>query len=91
MAQRLARQLGLAVGISSGANFIAALLAQNKLGPASVVATLFPDSNKKYLSTDLMAEEPEREEYLSPEVELLGVQAVGRVCTLCVDPVAGIG
>jgi len=91
MAQRLARQLGLAVGISSGANFIAALLAQNKLGPGSVVATLFPDSNKKYLSTDLMAEEPEREEYLSPEIELLGVQAVGRVCTLCVDPVAGIG
>jgi cysteine synthase A len=91
MAQRLARQLGMAVGISSGANFIAALLAQDRLGPDAVVATLFPDSNKKYLSTDLMAEEPEREGYLSPEVELLEVQAVGRVCTLCVDPVVGVG
>jgi len=91
MAQRLARQLGMAVGISSGANFLAALLAQNQLGADAVVATLFPDSNKKYLSTDLMAEEPEREGYLSPEVELLGVQAIGRVCTLCVDPVPGVG
>jgi cysteine synthase A len=91
MAQRLARQLGMAVGISSGANFLAALLAQNELGPGAVVATLFPDSNKKYLSTDLMAVEPEREGYLSPEVELLGVQAIGRVCTLCADPVPGVG
>ena len=91
MAQRLARQLGMAVGISSGANFIAALMAQDRLGPYAVVATLVPDSNKKYLSTDLMAEEPEREGYLSPDVELLEVQAVGRVCTLCVDPVVGVG
>jgi cysteine synthase A len=81
----------MAVGISSGANFLAALIAQNQLGADAVVATLFPDSNKKYLSTDLMAEEPEREGYLSPEVELLGVQAIGRVCTLCADPVPGIG
>ena len=36
-------------------------------------------------------EEPEREGYLSPEVELVGVQAVGRVCTLCADPVPGAG
>jgi cysteine synthase A len=56
-----------------------------------VVATLFPDSNKKYLSTDLMAEEPQREGFFSPEVELLGVQAIGRVCTLCADPVPGVG
>ena len=75
-------KLGMAVGISSGANFIAALIAQNQLGPGAVVATLFPDSNKKYLGTDLMAEEPEREGCLSPEVELLGVRAIGRVCTL---------
>ena len=32
MAQKLAADLGLAVGISSGANFIAALMAQNELG-----------------------------------------------------------
>ncbi len=87
MAQRLARQLGLAVGISSGANFLAALKAQERLGPAAVVTTVFADSNKKYLSTDLMAEEPERKGYLSPEVELVGVRAVGRVCSMCAEPV----
>lgn len=87
MAQRLARQVGLAVGISSGANFLAALRAQERLGPSSVVTTLFADSNKKYLSTDLMAEEPAREGYLAPDVDLLGVRAVGRVCTMCSDPI----
>ena len=87
MAQRLARQVGLAVGMSSGANFLGALQAQERIGPDAVVVTVFPDSNKKYLSTDLMAEEPERTGYLTPEVELLGVRAIGRVCALCSDPV----
>src|SRR6185369_13646753 len=58
MAQKLASDLGLAVGISSGANFIAALVAQTELGDEAVVATVFADSNKKYLSTDLLREEP---------------------------------
>ncbi|HTL04320.1 MAG TPA: hypothetical protein VL241_01115, partial [Gemmatimonadales bacterium] len=58
-----------------------------QLGPGAVVATLFPDSNKKYLSTDLMAEEPVRKGYLSPEVELLGFHAIGRVCAMCSHPV----
>jgi cysteine synthase len=41
MAQKLASQLGLGVGISSGANFIGALKAQEKLGKDSVVVTVF--------------------------------------------------
>ena len=87
MAQQLARQLGLAVGISSGANFLGALLAQERIGADGVVATLFPDSNKKYLSTDLMADEPAEAGYLTPDVELLGFHAIGRVCAMCSDPV----
>jgi cysteine synthase A len=83
MSQRLARQLGLAVGISSGANFLGALLAQERIGPQAVVATLFPDSNKKYLSTDLMRVEPEQEGFVSPGVTLLGLRAVGRTCDTC--------
>jgi cysteine synthase A len=71
MAQKLARQLGLAVGISSGANFIGAVLLQERNPEIRHVVTIFCDSNKKYLSTDLMKEEPLREGYLSPEVELL--------------------
>jgi cysteine synthase A len=78
MAQRLARELGLAVGISSGANFLGALQIADAQGPSSVVATVFPDSNKKYLSTDLCREEPLQPGYLSPEVELEGVRIVAR-------------
>ncbi len=86
MAQKLAGQLGLAVGISSGANFIGALKIQNELGADAVVATVFPDSNKKYLSTDLLAEEPVKDAYLSPDVELLGFHGFKRVCKTCCDP-----
>ena len=76
MAQRLARELGLGVGISSGANFLGAVLLQERYDHLNTV-TLFPDDNKKYLTTDYGAEEPEREGYLSPEIELLDVAAVG--------------
>jgi cysteine synthase A len=83
MAQKLASRLGLAVGISSGCNFLAALIAQEKLGPEAVVVTVFPDDNKKYLSTDLMKEEPARENYLAPEVHLSGFVSLPRVCAFC--------
>jgi cysteine synthase len=85
MAQKLAAGLGLAVGISSGANFIGALMAQNELGDTSVVTTVFPDDNKKYLSTDLLREEPVKDGYLAPEVELLSYEAFRRVCYTCFD------
>ena len=57
MAQLLA-QHGLAVGISSGANVIGALRVQQALGPDAIVVTVLCDSNKKYLSTDLLRSEP---------------------------------
>jgi cysteine synthase A len=71
MAQKIARVFGLGVGISSGCNFLAAILAQQELGDDAVVATILCDDNKKYISTNLFAEEPVRPEYLAPEVELL--------------------
>jgi cysteine synthase A len=83
MSQMLASALGLAVGISSGANFLGALMAQQQLGPRAVVVTLFPDSNKKYLSTDLTREEPVRPEFLSPRVTLRGFRAMPRHCDFC--------
>lgn len=79
MAQKLAQQLGLAVGISSGANFLGALQLQNEYGSDYNVATIFCDSNKKYLSTDLMKEEPVKVGYLSPNVELLDFRAIDRL------------
>lgn len=76
MAQRLARDLGLAVGISSGANMVAAVQAQDQLGGGAVVATVFADSNKKYLSTDLLKAEPAKAGYVSPKIKLLGYSSI---------------
>jgi cysteine synthase A len=78
MAQKLAAQLGLAVGISSGANFIGALQLQEEFGADAIVATIFCDCSKKYLSTDLLREERERPEYFAPHVDLLGYEAIPR-------------
>jgi len=86
MAQKLATQLGLGVGISSGANFLAAVQAQDALGGEAVVATVFADDNKKYLSTDLLREEPRRDGFLSPGIELRGLSALRRTCQTCHYP-----
>lgn len=51
MAQKLSKELGIGVGISSGANMLAAIKLR-ELGFNNVV-TIFPDDSKKYLSTDL--------------------------------------
>jgi cysteine synthase len=83
MAQKLATTLGLAVGISSGCNFLAAVKAQGKIGPESCVVTVFCDDNKKYLSTALMSDETPKPDYLSPQIELLGMGTVGRACEFC--------
>ena len=86
MAQKLAGQLGIGVGISSGANFLGALLVQNDLGKDAVVVTVFPDDNKKYLTTDLLREEPVKRGFLAPDVELLNVRAIKRACSTCCAP-----
>lgn len=78
MAQKLTAHLGLAVGISSGANFLGAVTALEMLGKDAIVATVFSDDNKKYLSTDLVREEPIKEGYLSSDIELFGYQTIGR-------------
>jgi cysteine synthase A len=83
MAQSLARTLGLAVGISSGANFLGALLVAEGLPEGAVVATVFPDDNKKYLSTDLLREEPALPTHHTDQVELLGFASTRRVCRTC--------
>ncbi len=80
MAQRLARELGLGVGISSGANLIAAIEAARALGSDAVVATVLPDSHKKYLSTDLFRDEPARPDHWTDRVRLEGYRAVPWPC-----------
>ena len=51
-----------------------------------VVVTVLSDDNKKYLSTDLLREEPVKEGFLSPRIKLLGFRAFKRVCQTCCDP-----
>jgi len=78
MAQKLASTLGLGVGVSSGANFLGAVRALQRCGEGATIATVFCDDNKKYLSTDLVREEPVKAGYLTPEIELLGYEALPR-------------
>ena len=74
-ARMLSEKLGIGVGISSGANFIGALAAQQKLGKDSVIVTVFPDDNKKYLSTDYSKPQEVREGYYSNNIELVSMTA----------------
>ncbi|MFD2966678.1 PLP-dependent cysteine synthase family protein [Sphingobacterium bambusae] len=79
MAQKLAKQLGLAVGISSGANVIGAIKLKEQLGADATVVTLLCDDNKKYLSTDLVKDEPIKEGFLATEVDFDGFHPIGRL------------
>ena len=77
MARKLAMDLGIGVGISSGANFLGALKAQDILkNKDAVVVTIFADDNKKYLSTDLMKEQTVKPEHLTSKIELTGFRAI---------------
>ncbi len=52
MARRLAREEGLFVGISSGANVLAALSVARELPPGSTVVTILCDDGGRYLSEE---------------------------------------
>lgn len=76
MAQRLSRELGLGVGISSGANFIGSVMALRDSDPNGCAVTVFADDNKKYLSTDYAKEFEAKDSYLSSKIKLLGLRSV---------------
>ena len=52
MSLRLAREEGLLVGVSAGANVVAAGRIAQRLGPNHLVVTLLPDTGERYLSVD---------------------------------------
>jgi len=85
MAQKLA-QIGIGVGISSGANFLAAVKLQEEIGCDKVVATVFADSNKKYFSTDYSGIEPVKSDFLSTDIEPGHFYAFNRACKTCCVP-----
>jgi cysteine synthase A len=53
MSLRLAREEGLLVGISAGANVWAALKVAQRFGQGKVVVTILPDTGERYLSFSL--------------------------------------
>lgn len=74
MSRKIAKELGLGVGISSGANFIAAAIYQEKT--EKPVAIAFADDNKKYLSTDLSKPIDLNPKFISNQIELLNYEIV---------------
>ena len=55
--RRLAREEGMLLGISSGANCWAALQVAKRLGPGNVVLTVFCDTGERYLTTEVFQAE----------------------------------
>jgi len=74
MSKKLAKELGIGVGISSGANMIGSILLK-EMGYRNVI-TVFPDDNKKYLSTDLTKDIKLKDDNVSSKVELLDYEII---------------
>lgn len=73
MSKRIAKEFGLGIGISSGANFLASVLMDND---ELNIATVFPDDNKKYITTKLSEEIDTDSELLSNSVKLIGFEVI---------------
>ncbi len=77
-AQRLSKELGVGVGISSGANFLGVLEAGNRIGGDKTIVTVFADDNKKYLSTDYCSDFEVKDNYMTKDLKLLNVRTVDK-------------
>ena len=73
MSKRLAKEFGLGIGISSGANFLASVLMDND---DLKIATVFPDDNKKYITTKLYAEIDDDPILISNSIKLLSFEVI---------------
>ena len=74
MSRKIARDLGIGVGISSGANMIASVIA--KENSQKDIVTVFADDNKKYISTDLSKPIDNNPKYISNKIEILGYEFI---------------
>ena len=73
MSKRIANEFGLAIGISSGANFLASVIMDND---NLNIATVFPDDNKKYITTKLSEKIDENHELISNNIKLIGFEVI---------------
>ena len=74
MSRKLARELGLGVGISSGANLIGSILLNEKINKP--IVTVFADDNKKYLTTDLAKDIDENINFISNKIKLKNYEVI---------------
>lgn len=74
MSRILAKELGLGVGISSGANLIGSVLLNEKINKP--IVTVFADDNKKYLTTDLSKEIDENKNFVSNNLKLINYEII---------------
>ena len=68
----LSKELGLGVGISSGANFLSAVLNNRN----NKTLTIFVDDNKKYLTTDLSKPIDTNPSFVSNKIKLLDYEYI---------------
>ena len=73
MSKRIAKELGLGIGISSGANFLASVIMNRD---DLTIATVFPDDNKKYITTKLSEPVDEDSKLISNKIKLLGFEVI---------------
>ena len=73
MSKRIAREFGLGIGISSGANFLASVLMNSD---DFKIATVFPDDNKKYITTKLSENIDEDSNLLSNKIKLIDFEVI---------------
>ena len=73
MSKRIAKEFGLGIGISSGANFLASVLIDND---DLNIVTVFADDNKKYITTKLSEDIDENPKLHSNKVRLIGFEVI---------------
>lgn len=73
MSKRIAKEFGLGIGISSGANFLASVLMDSD---ELKIATVFADDNKKYITTKLSEPVDDSPELLSNRVKLIDFEVI---------------
>ncbi|MBR1611198.1 MAG: cysteine synthase family protein [Methanobrevibacter sp.] len=73
MSKRIAKEFGLGIGISRGANFLAGVLMDSD---ELTMATVFADDNKKYITTRLSDDIDDNPELISNNIKLLGFEVI---------------
>lgn len=73
MSRILAKNFGLGVGISSGANLLASIISSNEF---ENVVTIFPDDLKKYLTTDLTKNINPDKKLISNQIKIISIEYI---------------